>query len=53
MFNGHLKGLYVLYFCEIWERFGFYTMLAIFVYNMQGNFGWVAVTSTNVYVIFY
>jgi POT family proton-dependent oligopeptide transporter len=49
MFKGHPKGLYVLFFTEMWERFGFYTMLAIFVYYMQENFGWDATTATNVY----
>ena len=52
MFKGHPKGLYVLFFTEMWERFGFYTMLAIFVYYMQENFGWDATTATNVYGIF-
>ena len=52
MFRGHPKGLYVLFFTEMWERFGFYTMLAIFVYYMQENFGWDAATATNVYGIF-
>jgi POT family proton-dependent oligopeptide transporter len=26
----HPKGLYVLFFTEMWERFGYYLMLAIF-----------------------
>jgi len=52
MFKGHPKGLYVLFFTEMWERFGFYTMLSIFVYYMQENFSWDATTATNVYGIF-
>lgn len=52
MFKGHPKGLYVLFFTEMWERFGFYTMLAIFVYYMQENFHWDATTATNVYGLF-
>ncbi|MCJ7552333.1 MAG: peptide MFS transporter [Ignavibacteriaceae bacterium] len=52
MFKGHPKGLYVLFFTEMWERFGFYTMLSIFVYYMQENFGWDATTATEVYGIF-
>ena len=52
MFKGHPKGLYVLFFTEMWERFGFYTMLAIFVYYMQENFKWDAATATNVYGLF-
>ena len=52
MFKGHPRGLYVLFFTEMWERFGFYTMLAIFVYYMQENFKWDAATATNVYGLF-
>ena len=52
MFKGHPKGLYVLFFTEMWERFGFYTMLAIFVFYMQENFHWDAATATNVYGLF-
>jgi len=52
MFKGHPKGLYVLFFTEMWERFGFYTMLSIFVYYMQENFAWDAATATNIYGIF-
>jgi len=36
----------------MWERFGYYTMLAIFVYYLQENFGWDQATVTNVYGIF-
>ncbi len=52
MFKNHPKGLAVLFFTEMWERFGFYTMLAIFVLYLQENFGWDAATTTNVYGIF-
>ena len=52
MFKGHPKGLFVLFFTEMWERFGFYTMMAIFVLYLQENFGWDAATVTNVYGIF-
>ncbi|MCB9260278.1 MAG: peptide MFS transporter [Ignavibacteriales bacterium] len=52
MFNKHPKGLPVLFFTEMWERFGFYTMLAIFVYYLQENFGWDQATVTNIYGIF-
>ena len=30
-FMGHPKGLYVLFFTELWERFSFYGMRAILV----------------------
>ncbi len=52
MFKNHPKGLPVLFFTEMWERFGFYTMLAIFVLYLQENFKWDAATTTNVYGIF-
>ncbi len=52
MFKNHPKGLPVLFFTEMWERFGFYTMLAVFVYYLQANFGWDQATVTNVYGIF-
>jgi len=52
MFKNHPKGLPVLFFTEMWERFGFYTMLAIFVLYLQENFHWDAATTTNIYGIF-
>lgn len=52
MFKNHPKGLPVLFFTEMWERFGFYTMLAIFVLYIQENFHWDAATTTNIYGIF-
>ena len=42
MFKNHPKGLPVLFFTELWERFGFYLMLGIFTLYMidsQGNGG--------------
>ncbi len=52
MFKNHPKGLAVLFFTEMWERFGFYTMIAIFVYYLQENFKWDQATVTNIYGIF-
>ncbi|NOX67228.1 MAG: peptide MFS transporter [Chlorobi bacterium] len=52
MFKNHPKGLAVLFFTEMWERFGFYTMLAIFVLYLQENFKWDTTTVTSVYGIF-
>lgn len=35
--QGHPKGLYVLFFTEMWERFGYYLMLGIFsLYMIDG-----------------
>ncbi len=42
MFKHHPKGLPVLFFTEMWERFGFYLMLGIFTLYMidtEGNGG--------------
>jgi POT family proton-dependent oligopeptide transporter len=33
----HPPGLYVLFFTEMWERFGFYCMEAVFVYYMEAS----------------
>ncbi len=40
MFKGHPRGLMVLFFTEMWERFGFYTMLAVFTLYMDETLGW-------------
>ena len=37
MFKNHPKGLPVLFFTEMWERFGFYLILGIFVLYMQAG----------------
>ncbi len=52
MFKNHPKGLPVLFFTEMWERFGFYTMLAIFVLYLQENFHWDTTTVTSIYGMF-
>jgi POT family proton-dependent oligopeptide transporter len=52
MFKNHPKGLYVLFFTEMWERFGFYTMLSIFVLYLGENFHWSDTTTGNVYGLF-
>lgn len=39
MFNNHPKGLYALALANTGERFGYYTMLAIFVLFLQAKFG--------------
>ncbi len=35
MVTKHPKGLYVLFFTEMWERFGFYLMLALFTLLLE------------------
>ncbi|MEO5987575.1 MAG: peptide MFS transporter [Candidatus Eisenbacteria bacterium] len=49
----HPKGLYVLFATELWERFSFYTMLAMFTLYLRDNtgegFGWTADQATGLY----
>jgi POT family proton-dependent oligopeptide transporter len=40
MLKNHPRGLMVLFFTEMWERFGFYIMMAIFYLYMDKNLGW-------------
>jgi proton-dependent oligopeptide transporter, POT family len=40
MFKNHPKGLFVLFFSNMGERFGFYTMFAILTMFLQDHFGW-------------
>ena len=40
MFKKHPKGLAILFFTEMWERFAFYTMLAVFTLYMDEVLGW-------------
>jgi len=39
MFKGHPKGLFVAFFANMGERFGFYTMMAILVLFLQAKYG--------------
>ncbi len=48
----HPKGLYVLFATEMWERFSFYSMLALFVLYLRDpveGFGWTAAEATSLY----
>jgi len=50
--NKHPKGLYVLFATEMWERFSFYSMLALFTLylrNPEEGFGWTAERATGLY----
>lgn len=50
----HPKGLYYLFFTEMWERFGYYLMLGIFVLYMidPKKTGGLAIDDKNAYDIF-
>ncbi len=41
--------MYVAFFANMGERFGYYTMLAIFVLYLQSKFGWDATQAGHVY----
>ena len=49
MFEGQPNGLYALALANTGERFGYYTMLAVFVLFLKANFGWSAGTAGAVY----
>lgn len=52
MFEGQPKGLYALALANTGERFGYYTMLAIFTLFMQAKFGWSESTAGTVNAVF-
>ena len=53
MLKGHPKGLYVAFFTNMGERFGFYTMMAILVLFLQAKFGLAADKAGDIYSWFY
>lgn len=52
MFKGHPRGLFIAFFANMGERFGFYTMISIFVLFLQAKYGLDAAASSLVYGIF-
>lgn len=52
MFENQPKGLYALALANTGERFGYYTMIAIFVLFLQSNFGWSEGLAGTVYSTF-
>ena len=52
MFENQPKGLYALALANTGERFGYYTMLAVFVLFLQANFGWGSGTAGSIYATF-
>lgn len=53
----HPKGLYSLFFTEMWERFSFYGMMALLVLYltsvaMEGGFGLERASALEIYAIF-
>jgi POT family proton-dependent oligopeptide transporter len=52
MFKGQPKGLYALALANTGERFGYYTMLAIFALFLQAKFGFTAGQTSNIFAGF-
>jgi len=52
MFEGHPKGLWALALANTGERFGYYTMLAVFLFFLQDNFGFSMGTSSTIQATF-
>ena len=52
MFKGQPKGLFALALANTGERFGYYTMLAIFLLFIQAKFGFSSPAATQIYSIF-
>ena len=53
MFKNHPKGLFVAFFSNMGERFGFYTMMAILVLFLQAKYGLTESQAGNYYSWFY
>ncbi len=59
MFKGHPKGLYILFFTEMWERFSYYGMRAILVLYMitevskdNPGLGWEHALALSIYGLY-
>jgi len=48
-FLGHPRGLYVLFFTEMWERFSYYGMRALLVLYMMDFFKWSQEDASGIY----
>ena len=52
MFEGQPKGLWALALANTGERFGYYTMLAVFLLYLQANFGFAPGLASGIYSTF-
>jgi proton-dependent oligopeptide transporter, POT family len=52
MLQKHPKGLGFIFFTEMWERVGFYTLMAILVLYMDKVLGWPDARKGNIYGVF-
>jgi POT family proton-dependent oligopeptide transporter len=53
MFKGHPKGLFVAFFANMGERFGFYTMMGILVFYLTAKYGLTESNAGVIYSVFY
>jgi len=53
MFKGHPKSLFVAFFANMGERFGFYTMMGILVYYLTAKYGLSPTKAGFIYSLFY
>src|SRR6056297_3073337 len=53
MFKGHPKGLFVAFFANMGERFGFYTMMGILVFYLTSKYGLTESNAGVIYSVFY
>jgi len=53
MLKGHPRALYVAFFANMGERFGFYTMMACLVFFLQARYGLAEDTAGEFYSWFY
>ncbi len=53
MFKGHPRSLYVAFFANMGERFGFYTMMGILVYYLTAKYGLSPTDAGMIYSVFY
>ncbi len=51
-FLGHPKGLYVLFFTEMWERFSYYGMRSLLVYYMIKHLQFTQEYSSSIYGLY-
>jgi len=52
MLKKHPRGLVFIFFTEMWERVGFYTLMAILVLYMDKTLGWSDARKGDVYGLF-
>ena len=48
-FLGHPKGLFILFFTEMWERFSYYGMRALLLLYMVDFFKWTQEDASGIY----